>query len=261
MLFASVVIGRALAIRFGERAGVHPRLAERCCLWTLLSAIVGARLLFVLTNFDQFDRSVEISSGGKAPWSHTGGSSAGSQALSCFAAFMACVSWHGADCAAPALCIGLSITRVGCFLAGCDFGRPWDGPWAVRFPAGPPAFTEQTLAGLLPAGATQSLPVHPTQPYESIAGLALLALMIAVSRRRVAWGQSLGVVVVGYAVLRFFIEIVRADAGRGFVGPLSRSQLIAIITGIAATALLLVLQRRRAASTSRERSMLPCATV
>src|SRR5262249_20692110 len=137
-----------------------------------------------------------------------------------------------ADFAAPALCIGLAITRVGCFLAGCDFGRPWTGPWAVSFPAGSPAFTEQTLAGLLPAGATQSLPVPPTQLYESIAGLALLALAIAVLRRRVAWGQPFAAVVVGYAVLRFAIEIVRADSGRGFVGPLSTSQLIAIVTGI-----------------------------
>jgi len=58
-----------------------------------------------------------------------------------------------ADCVAPSLCVGLALTRVGCFLGGCDFGRDWNGPWAVGFPAGSPAFVQQARLGLLPSGA------------------------------------------------------------------------------------------------------------
>jgi phosphatidylglycerol:prolipoprotein diacylglycerol transferase len=137
------------------------------------------------------------------------------------------------------------LTRVGCFLAGCDFGQPWDGPWAVSFPAGSTAFQEQALQGLLPAGATQSLAAHPTQLYESLAGLALLVLVLAVRRRRTVAGQAFVALVPAYAVLRYVIEIYRADLNRGFVGPFSTSQVIAVTTFVSAALLSLVLRRGR----------------
>jgi phosphatidylglycerol:prolipoprotein diacylglycerol transferase len=109
---------------------------------------------------------------------------------------------------------------------------------------GSPAFNQQMLDGLLPAGATQSLPVHPTQLYESIAGFALLILVLAVHRRRTFSGQTFVAFTAGYAVLRFLIEIVRADAGRGAIGPLSTSQFIAVATLVSVMALSYVLRRR-----------------
>jgi phosphatidylglycerol:prolipoprotein diacylglycerol transferase len=243
MLFISMSVGRALTLRLAERVGIDRRFADRCILWTLVFAIVGSRLLFVITNPDQLDRAidvVEVWRGGIVAYGGFLGGFAAAYVM-CRRNGVRLLAW--ADCAAPGLCIGLAITRVGCFLAGCDFGQPWQGPWAMSFPAGSPAFIQQGLAGLLPAGATQSLPVHPTQLYESLVGFALLALVIAVTRRRRAWGQPFAALVVGYAVLRFFIETVRADAGRGFIGPLSTSQLIAIGTSIAAIALLWTLRR------------------
>ena len=146
----------------------------------------------------------------------------------------------------PSLCVGLAITRVGCFLGGCDFGRDWNGPWAVRFPAGSPASVQQAQLGLLPSAAMPSLPVHPTQLYESLAGIALLLLVVAVLRRKLLAGHALAAFAMGYAVLRYLIEIVRADPGRGVVGPWSTSQFIAIATFVAAAALLYVLSRRSA---------------
>jgi phosphatidylglycerol:prolipoprotein diacylglycerol transferase len=135
------------------------------------------------------------------------------------------------------------LTRIGCLLAGCCFGQPWDGPWAVRFPAGSPAFEQQALQGLLPAGATESLPVHPTQVYESLVGLALFFVVSLVRRRQKFPGQALVAFFLGYAVLRYAIEVVRADTGRGTIGPLSTSQLIALVT-LPAAALFYVSWRR-----------------
>ncbi len=177
--------------------------------------------------------------------SRTEDSSAGSSPPSRSAGFIDIRLLAWADCVAPSLCVGLVITRVGCFLGGCDFGRDWNGPWAVQFPAGSPAFVQQRLLGLLPSGATTSLPVHPTQLYESLAGVVLLLLVIAVRRRQRASGQALAAFALGYGVLRYLIEIVRADPDRGVIGPWSTSQFIAIVTFVAATALLYVLRRRR----------------
>jgi phosphatidylglycerol---prolipoprotein diacylglyceryl transferase len=240
MLTLSVIGGRLLAIRLAARAGIDPKLADRCAVWTFAGAFVGARLLFVATNLDQFD-SVAWWKGGVVAY---GGFLGGLAAAIAFCRIhdLPLLAW--ADCVAPSLCVGLALTRVGCFLAGCDFGRDWNGPWAVRFPAGSPASVQQARLGLLPSGAVESLPVHPTQLYESLAGVLLLFLVFAVRRHQRVSGQALAAFAVGYGLLRYAIEIVRADADRGAVGPWSTSQFVAMATVLAALALEYILRRR-----------------
>ena len=246
MLTVSVLAGRLLALRLAARGGIDAKLADRCAVWTLVGAIVGARLLFVVTNLDQFDHVFEIVAVWKGGVVAYGGFLGGLAAAIAFCRIhnISLLAW--ADCVAPSLCLGLALTRVGCFLGGCDFGRDWNGPWAVRFPAGSPASVQQAGLGLLPSGAVESLPVHPTQLYESLAGVVLLFLVFAVRRRQRVAGHALVAFALGYGVLRYLIEIVRADPGRGVVGPWSTSQFIAVATVVAASALLYVLRRRSA---------------
>ena len=248
MLLLSVLVGRFLALRLAERAGMDPKLMDRCCLWTLAAALIGSRVLFVVTNLDQFHHVSEIfrlwDSGIVAYGGFLGGFVG--TVIFCRIHRIAILPWT--DCVMPSLCVGLMITRIGCFLGGCDFGQPWDGPWAVRFPAGSPAFQQQMLQGLLPGDATQSLAVHPTQLYESLAGLILLLLVLAVRRRQTGSGQAFLSAVMGYAVLRFAIEIFRADWQRGGVGSFSTSQLIAVATFLVAAVLLSMRPAARAFS-------------
>src|SRR5262245_15419484 len=246
MLTVSVIFGRLLAIRLAERAGIDGKLADRCATWTFAGAIVGARLLYVVMNVYQFDHVLDILAWWKGGVVAYGGFLGGLGAAIVFCRIhdISLLAW--ADCVAPSLCVGLAVTRVGCFLAGCDFGSVWNGPWAVRVPVGSPACIEQQLLGLLPSGATASLPVHPTQLYESLAGVVLLFLVFAVRRRQRASGQALAAFALGYGVLRYLIEIVRADPHRGLIGPWSTSQFIAIATFVAASALLYVRGRRSA---------------
>jgi phosphatidylglycerol:prolipoprotein diacylglycerol transferase len=247
MLTISVIVGRLLALRLAVRAGIDRNVADRCALWTLAGAIVGARLLFVVTNLDEFDHVFEIFAWWKGGVVAYGGFLGGLAAaiVFCKRKGISLLTW--ADCVAPSLCVGLAITRVGCFLGGCDFGRDWNGPWAVQFPPGSPASVQQARLGLLPTGAMESLPVHPTQVYEALVGIGLLILVLTVRRRQRVAGLALAAFAMSYAVLRFLIEMVRADPGRGVIGPLSTSQFIAIVTFVAAAALLYVLRRKSAA--------------
>jgi phosphatidylglycerol:prolipoprotein diacylglycerol transferase len=247
MLTLSVIFGRLMALRLAERVGITWTLADRCATWTLFGAIAGSRLLYVATNLDQFDHVVDILAWWKGGVVAYGGFLGGLAAAIVFCRIHHISLLRWADCVAPSLCVGLALTRVGCFLAGCDFGRVWNGPWAVQFPAGSPAFMEQRLLGQLPPGATASLPVHPTQLYESLAGVVLLILVLAVRRRQRSSGQALAAFALGYGVLRYLIEIVRADPNRGAIGPWSTSQFIAIATFAAASVLLYMLRRRSAA--------------
>jgi phosphatidylglycerol:prolipoprotein diacylglycerol transferase len=245
MLCVSVVAGRLLALRLAERDGLDPALMNRATVWALAGAVIGARLLFVVTNLDQLSGPLDA----VAFWK--GGVVAYGGFLGGFAATVVFCRMHGvsllrwADCVAPALCLGLIVTRVGCLLAGCDFGVPWNGPWAIEFPAGSLAFSQQVSQGLLAADAPRSLAVHPTQIYESLAGLALLVPVAGLLRRRQFAGQAFLAFVVGYAVLRSLIEVYRGDFGRGAVGMLSTSQVIAAVTFVAAAGVSYVMWRKR----------------
>jgi phosphatidylglycerol---prolipoprotein diacylglyceryl transferase len=251
MLLLSFVVGWLLTLRLCEREGLDRGRMEWCFIWTALVAVVCARLLFVATNpaiFSSLTQAFDLSRGGVVAYGGFLGGLLGS-AVFCRWAGVPLLVWG--ECAIPSLCTGLMITRVGCLLAGCDFGRPCDGPWAIRFPAGSFAFQQQVQEGLLSAQAPASLPVHPTQVYESLAGVVLLGLVWIVARRRRAPGESLAAFAVGYAVLRYAIEIVRADPQRGGIGRFSTSQLIALVTCAAGVALFARLRARPAQTSLR----------
>jgi prolipoprotein diacylglyceryltransferase len=113
------------------------------------------------------------------------------------------------DAVAPALGIMVFCGRVGCLFAGCDFGRPSNLPWAISYSAHTPAFDAHVQYALIPAEATRSLPVHPTQLYEALVGLVVLLLS---ARRTVANGSRLVSALACYAAGRFCIEFLRGDA-------------------------------------------------
>lgn len=137
-----------------------------------------------------------------------------------------------ADLVAPGLGLSMICARLGCFIAGCDYGQVTDSALAIRFPAGSPAHSAHVAAGWLPAYREASLPVHPTQLYEAALGLVLAIACVVVART--AWarrgeGRVFAALLAGYAVGRIAIESLRGDAGRGFVGPLSSAQLWSLI--------------------------------
>jgi phosphatidylglycerol:prolipoprotein diacylglycerol transferase len=145
-------------------------------------------------------------------------------------------AWAFLDTTCPALGLGYFCARIGCLLAGCDYGRPLDASWAVRFPPTSPAARDQVALGWIRPGAW-SLPVHPTQIYMALVGLALFYGVQRLDLR--VPGRRFGLMVVAYAVARAAIETLRGDASRGHVGPLSTSQAIALATVLAVAPLLL----------------------
>ncbi len=131
--------------------------------------------------------------------------------------------------------IGLTFGRMGCTLAGCCFGKQWDSSWALSFPGHSPASEAQWKDKLLAAPSDSSLPVHPTQLYESIASLAIAAFLILHLHGRKKYdGQVFLAFMALYAGVRFAIEFFRDD-DRGALLGLSTSQLIGVLLiGLAA---------------------------
>jgi phosphatidylglycerol:prolipoprotein diacylglycerol transferase len=231
--------------------GYNRELLASCFTWTAVGAIVGARLLYIFTNLDQYDSIgswFDLRSGGLVAY---GGFLGGFVTALAFWRIKKIPLLPFADVAVPTLASGLMFTRVGCYLYGCDYGRPFEGSapsWlqsAGTFPKWDgeayPAFAcDQTINGSpayqhhlqeypdLMAERLSSLAVHPTQIYESVAGLVLFVFATWLLMHRKFRGQVLVTVAGLYGLWRFLIEYLRDDPERGFAFGFSTSQLISL---------------------------------
>jgi phosphatidylglycerol:prolipoprotein diacylglycerol transferase len=228
-------------LREGRRQGLDADTLSSLGFWAICGAIIGAKALMILRDLpgyaaapaEIFSRSTLASAGDFY------GGFIGALIASAifFRRHPRLPVWPAADLCGPAIALGQSIGRVGCFMAGDDYGAPSHLPWAV-------AFTNPDAAQI--GGAPLGVPLHPVQLYESIVCLALFALLVRLSRRKRFDGEIILAYTVLYAAARFVLEFFRGDADRGFVfgGWLSTSQFIAVILGPAAAALWLVRRQR-----------------
>jgi phosphatidylglycerol---prolipoprotein diacylglyceryl transferase len=245
MLGLSLLIGWQIVMFFGLRKEDFDReTLANCFLITAVSAIAGSRILYIVTNLEAFSSPAQwfnLRSGGLVAY---GGFLGGALGAWLFLRLKGRPFLGFADVAAPALAMGLSCTRVGCYLYGCDFGaRLGDGApaWLKTigtFPHwsqfgdklhGSPAFIHHVEMYYLAPDALQSYPVHPTQIYEVFAGLALFVGTLLLWRRRSFQGQVFLGLVVGYGIWRFFLEYLRDDPERGSAFGFSTSQLISMV--------------------------------
>jgi phosphatidylglycerol:prolipoprotein diacylglycerol transferase len=234
MLGISFVVGWYLTLGLADRHGLERETMANCYVVTALSALVASRLLYVVTNLAEFHSWTEVFAlrrGGLAAYGGFLGGFAGSW-LFLRRKAIPFVSW--ADVAVPSLASGLLVTRLGCYLYGCDFGSalPAGAPrWLVAlgtFPrwsapplegTGSPAWAQHVRAELLAPGAEASLPVHPTQLYEAAVGMVLLVVLLLVLHRRRFAGEVFLTATVLYGFARFALEILRDDVERGAVPP------------------------------------------
>lgn len=239
MLGTSFILAWYVVMELGERDGIHRDVLANAFIVAALSAIVGARVLYIATNPSEFDTIASwfaLRRGGLVAYGGFLGGFVGSLVY-LRRANVALLRF--ADVTAPTLALGLAFTRIGCYLYGCDFGAPlsedapaWLRGWGT-FPhwendEGSPAWSHHVMEYNLDPDAGYSLPVHPTQLYESAAGFLLVGVTLLVWRRRQFHGQVLFVLTMAYGVWRFLIEYVRDDPERGEAFGFSTSQLISL---------------------------------
>jgi phosphatidylglycerol:prolipoprotein diacylglycerol transferase len=218
-LFAlAALVGVGLTVRLAVRAGLAERGAQAAALAAVLTGILGARLGYVVLH------PADVTSVGQALSLRSGGLSGpvgvafGALALAWVGRRRGLALAQLFDSAAPALAAGVVIARFGCWLQGCDFGRPLARAapgWLARlgtFPRESPAWIEQVVGRVIPPSAGASLPVHPSELYESAAGLALLALSPLFARRKRMAGTTALAVLLGYFALRVLVDWSRAPS-------------------------------------------------
>ncbi len=136
-----------------------------------------------------------------------------------------------ADLFAPGVAIGHGIGRLGCFAAGCCWGKPTSLPWAVTFTS------KDTTTGV-PLG----VPLHPTQLYEALAEGIICLILIWRLKRGHQDGQIIGLYLLLYGMVRFAVEFLRVhDGSNPFGGPFVLEQWISL--GVAVVGAWLVSRR------------------
>jgi phosphatidylglycerol:prolipoprotein diacylglycerol transferase len=209
------------------RAGLSRVQVLQASLWGLLGAFWGGHLLVLFSQptviLEDPLRLLNFLEGGKGVF----GAFLGAALFgSLYLLYRRQPIFAYADAAVPAVMLGYAVARVGCFLNGDDFGIVSSVPWAVQFAPGTEAYAAHLDRGLIEAGASLSLPVHPTQLYHSAAGVLLFVLL---TRWQGTWpGSRLVLAMAGYGALRFTIEWFRGDVSP-VLGPFHASHLFSLL--------------------------------
>jgi phosphatidylglycerol:prolipoprotein diacylglycerol transferase len=279
-----IAVGFLLAVvitaRQARREGTDPDKLLDLGFWLLLAGFVGARLLFILTDLGYYVGSCRGTGSprttGQVIWDCTRALHVWEGGVVWYGGFLAALGvgvWllhrrkqkilRTADLIMPVVPLGHFFGRLGCFAAGCCYGKPTSTAVGVVF--GPKSLALSDLADVLPPGATATMPLHPTQLYEACGELLIFFWLLWLGRRKRFDGQVLLAYLFIYPILRTLVEVFRGDAARKYVVSvtsrglngllglpadvpsfLSVSQLISLLVAAGALALWLALRRRRA---------------
>ena len=191
--------GILIALYYAGREKIDRQDVLDLGILTIVSAIVGARLIYVIGEWDYFRSHlleiVMVQNGGLV---FLGGLLLSLAAIYLFARAKRIPLLKLLDAIAPGSALGYAIGRIGCFLNGCCFGLPTKLPWGVVFPK-----------GSLAEAYCSDVPLQPTQLYASLSMLAAFLLLAWLYRKKRFDGQIVFWGLVLYSVYRFLNEFLR----------------------------------------------------
>jgi phosphatidylglycerol:prolipoprotein diacylglycerol transferase len=226
--------GIGFAVWQAKKEGISTDRIIDLSFYILFAAIIGSRLLFIIINAGHYLANpldiFKIWEGGLVFY---GGVLLALPTALWYVKKAGLDLWNTADIFAPSVAVGHAFGRLGCFAAGCCYGKISEAlPWSIVFT------NPECLAPL-------NIALHPVQLYESAGEFINFFILVALMRYKKFNGQLFMTYVLLYGILRFIVEFFRGDAARGFlVEPVSVSQGISILMMFAAVAGFAILRRR-----------------
>lgn len=219
-----VLVGLWISVRNSAKQGIDPENAWNFGILVVLSGIVGAKILYIINDWSTYvahPREIFSLSTLQAGGVFSGGLIGALIAAVWFIRKHHMPPLATCDGFAPGLALGHAIGRIGCFAAGCCYGKPTTHFWGVTF--------TNPLASAL-VGTPLGVPLEPTQLFESAVELANFFILMWMLKRKKFDGQIFAAYVILYGVARYFLEFIRDDPGRGsvFGGIMTGTQLISI---------------------------------
>ncbi|NQU16768.1 MAG: prolipoprotein diacylglyceryl transferase [Candidatus Saganbacteria bacterium] len=207
MVALAFVAGIVTALLVGKRDGLSAEIVLDAVLWVMISAILGARVFYLIEYSAEFASPLEAFMIWRGGLVFYGGLIFSVIALVLFGIKNKLSIFRILDIAAPSAAIGYAIGRIGCFLNGCCYGVASELPWAVKFP-------------------NLIQPRHPTQLYASFAGVLIFIVLLFLFKYRRFEGQIFCFGLMLYSIYRFLNEFLRINP-RYILG-LSEAQIISI---------------------------------
>ena len=219
LMFAlAFLAGGAVHHRRLRERGMPGDWAYESIFAALAGGLIGARLIWIVENLDQVNGDFfgSIFSGSGLVW--YGGAAGGALFVIIWARWRGCLEMATFDLAAVPLAVGYAIGRIGCQLSGDgDYGKAWDGPWAMGYPDG----TVPTAPGVT---------VHPTPIYETLV-MGLIAWLLWNLRDRVRPGVLFALWLLLAGLERFLVEFLRRNEIAALGLTLPQLQSLAMIIG------------------------------
>lgn len=239
-----IAIGFLVSLHFlkqkARKAGYSVQKISDLAFYGLGIGMLGGRVLYVLTTWETYkDRPLDIFKIWEGGFVFYGGLITGVGSLYFLSRRYKFSFLKILDMSAPTMAIGHAFGRIGCFLAGCCYGRACDlgFPLAVQF---------NDPMSLAP----KHVWLHPAQLYDSLNAFIIFGLTEFLYKKKTWDGQIAIIYCFLYAVGRLIVESFRGDADRGFLfnGQVSTSQFIAYVMIGASLVLYIFLRPRRRGS-------------
>ncbi len=220
--------GLAVTVRLGRRAGLSSEKITNLAVYCAVAGIAGAKLFMFLFDAGEYlSHPSEIFSLEtlQAAGVFHGGFLVALIVAALYIRRERLPVWMTMDAFAPGVSLGHAIGRLGCFAAGCCWGKECHLPWGVYF--------RSDAAAPVPLGK----PLHPVQLYESAANLIIFGILYRRFNRAHSPGQVIGLYLVLYSTARFIIEFFR-EHEQSLIGPFSITQWIALALLVAGAVIL-----------------------
>ena len=238
MIAVGFVVGVWLAARYGARVGLDRDMILDLCWWLLVAGLVGSRIAFIIVSWDQYwypcvdfehfnqlypneaisepdcMRLLRFWNGGLVFY---GGVMGAMLAMIVFLRRERVSILPVADALIPSLTLGQFFGRIGCLAAGCCWGKTTTLSSGIEFPQRSMVFAQHLEMGILSRFDIRSMPVHPTQLYDSACGMLLFWVLISIRQRKRYHGQVFAWWLVLYPLLRSLVELFRGDTERGYL--------------------------------------------
>jgi phosphatidylglycerol:prolipoprotein diacylglycerol transferase len=208
LVAVGVLLGLFVARRRAAASGLDPDRIWNLGVCGVLAALVGAKLWLILAEWQHYSQHFgEILS---IRTLLTGGTFYGSLAGGTLALTLSAWSFKldsklVLDIFAPGTALGQAIGRLGCFAAGCCYGKPTRAPWGVTF---------TNPIALQIAGTPLGIPLHPTQLYESGCDFLIFVFLLRLAKHQRFTGEIFAAYAILYGVVRGIIEFLRNDPDR-----------------------------------------------
>jgi phosphatidylglycerol:prolipoprotein diacylglycerol transferase len=199
LVAVAFLTGLVISVFYAKKEGIGNQIILDLAIYVIISAIVGARIFYVLGQWDYYrSNPVEILMLQNGGLVFLGGLLFSILTVVIYARIKGLPLLKLLDALTPGTALGYAIGRIGCFLNGCCFGLPTKLPWGLVFPPG-------SLAALYFPGEN----IHPTQLYSSLSVLLVFFVLFWLYRRKKFDGQILFWGLILYAVYRFLVEFLR----------------------------------------------------